>query len=55
VLYASFKEYVLVLQKEPKVEVFTRQDDKTWLYQIATGLEANIHYTVHHQLCNTTA
>ncbi len=42
---SSFKEYVLVSQKEPKIEVFTRQDDKTWLYYIAVGLEASI--TLH--------
>jgi len=38
----SFKEYVLISQKEPRVEVFTRQDDKTWLYHIANGMDAEI-------------
>jgi Uma2 family endonuclease len=48
---SSFKEYVLVSQKEPKVEVFTRQDDKTWLYYIATGLETNIIlHSISHEI-----
>lgn len=31
-----------ISEKEPRIEVFTRQDDKTWLYHIASELEANI-------------
>ena len=30
---ASLKEYVLVSQKEPLVEQFSRQDDGAWLYR----------------------
>lgn len=38
----SFKEYVLISQKEPMVEVFTKQDDKTWLYNVYQELETAI-------------
>ena len=38
---SSLKEYVLISQKEFRIEVFTRQDDKTWLYHVAAGLKAN--------------
>jgi hypothetical protein len=49
--YYSEEEYVLVSQKEPMVEVFTRQDDKTWLYHIAIGLEANITlHSLNHEI-----
>lgn len=39
---SSFSEYVLIAQKEPLIEVFTRQDDKTWLYQVYQGLETTV-------------
>lgn len=41
----SFSEYVLIAQREPLVEVFTKQDDKTWLYKVYQGLEAGISLT----------
>jgi len=48
---SSFKEYLLVSQKEPRVEVFTRQDDKTWLYHIATGLDTNfVLHSIGHSI-----
>jgi len=38
----SVKEYVLVSQAEARVEVFYKQDEKTWLYTVAEGLEETI-------------
>lgn len=37
---ASLKEYVLVSSNEPRVEVFFRQTDGTWLFAAFTGLDA---------------
>ncbi len=39
---SSFSEYILIAQKEPLVEVFAKQDDKTWLYQVYQGLETTV-------------
>jgi Uma2 family endonuclease len=36
----SFREYVLVSQGEPLVEVYYKQDDGTWLFTPTHGLEA---------------
>jgi Uma2 family endonuclease len=38
----SVQEYVLVSQTEPRVEVFYKQDEKTWIYTVAEGLEEAI-------------
>ena len=38
----SFREYVLVSQEEPRVEVYTRKADDKWEYQIASGIETSI-------------
>ena len=38
----SVQEYVLVSQTEPRVEVFYKQDEKTWMYTVAEGLEETI-------------
>jgi Uma2 family endonuclease len=38
----SFKEYVLVSQDEPVVEVYFMQDEKKWSYSVAKGLEQRI-------------
>lgn len=38
----TLREYVLVAQDEAKVERFTRQDDGTWNYASATGLDATL-------------
>ena len=38
----SLCEYVLVSQDEPLVEVFFKQDDQSWLYQVSSGLEASV-------------
>ena len=38
----TLREYVLVAQDEPKVEVFTREKDCIWQYCLHEGLEANV-------------
>ena len=35
----SFREYVLVSQNKPSVEVFFKQDDKHWLMTVITDLD----------------
>jgi Uma2 family endonuclease len=39
----SFREYVLVAQKEPFVEVFTRKANGDWVYTAANDMEAGIY------------
>ena len=38
----SFREYVLVAQDKPSVEVFTKQDEKHWLMTVVTGLDDTV-------------
>jgi len=38
----SLREYVLVSQREPRVEQFTRQKDGTWTLKEAVGLDGEI-------------
>ncbi len=38
----SLSMYVLIAQLEPRVEVFTRQEDGSWRYEVAKGLAAEI-------------
>ncbi len=38
----SIREYVLISQSEPKIEVYYKQDEKNWLYTISQGLEDTI-------------
>jgi Uma2 family endonuclease len=38
----SFREYVLMLQHEPIIETYFRQDDQHWLYTLTEGLDAAI-------------
>ena len=38
----SLREYLLVSQKEPRVEQFVRQENDRWLLQEAAGLEATL-------------
>jgi Uma2 family endonuclease len=38
----SFREYVLISQGEPLVEVFYRQDDGTWLFTPTHGLDGTV-------------
>ncbi len=47
----SIQEYVLILQREPKVEVYYKQDEKTWMYTFAEGLGDTILFrTLEHTL-----
>lgn len=39
----SLREYVLVSQDKPHVEVFTRHESGFWILTEATGIEATIH------------
>lgn len=39
---ASLAEYVLVSQKEYIVETYFKQNEKSWLYSVAKGLEESI-------------
>jgi Uma2 family endonuclease len=41
---ASIKEYVLVSQSEPRMEVFHRQNDGHWLLSEAIGLDATCRF-----------
>ena len=41
----SFKEYVLISQDEPLVEVFTRQNSETWSYHVHQGLDTGVTLT----------
>jgi Uma2 family endonuclease len=36
----SLREYVLVAQREPRVDHYLRQEDGSWLFRSATGLDA---------------
>lgn len=39
---SSLREYVLVSQTEPLIEVFYRQNEKTWQYTVVSGLTENV-------------
>lgn len=39
---SSLQEYVLVSQTEPLIEVFYKQDEKTWQYTVVRGLTENV-------------
>src|SRR5437667_3657255 len=38
----SLREYLLVSQKEPRIEQFIRQENNQWLLREAAGLEATL-------------
>lgn len=38
----SVQEYVSVSQEQPMIEVFYRQDEKTWLYSVFKGLDESV-------------
>jgi Uma2 family endonuclease len=40
----SVREYVLISQKEPKVEVYVKQQAKSWIYTVAEGLDNTIAF-----------
>ncbi len=47
---SSFKEYVLVSQDEPMVEVYYKQDEKNWIYTVAKGFEDTVVFrTINHE------
>lgn len=47
----SLKEYVLISPNEPTVEVFWKQDDQHWLYQVFQGLDAKVPFqTIEHTI-----
>ncbi|MCK6581109.1 MAG: Uma2 family endonuclease [Anaerolineae bacterium] len=37
---ASLREYILIAQDAPRIEVYTRQADDAWRYAVAVGMEA---------------
>ena len=39
---SSLQEYVLISQEEPLVETFYRQNDKSWHYRVAQGMDAKV-------------
>lgn len=48
---SSIQEYVLISQKEPKVEVYFKQQEKSWIYTVADGLEATVLFrSLDHQV-----
>jgi len=38
----SFKEYILVSQEKPRVEVYFRQNEKNWTYSPVEGLDETV-------------
>jgi Uma2 family endonuclease len=38
----SLREYVLISQSAPRIETFHRQDDGTWVFSFASGMESTI-------------
>lgn len=38
----SLAAYVLISQWEPRIEVFTRQEDGSWRFEVASGTDASI-------------
>ena len=47
----SLREYVLVSQHSPIVEVYHRQDEKTWLYSVSKGIDESVIFqTIQHEL-----
>lgn len=38
----SLEEYVLISQQTPRIEVFHRQPDATWIFTSTSGLEARV-------------
>ncbi len=40
---ASFKEYLIVSQEQPKVECFYREEENLWRISYAVGLDKSIH------------
>ncbi len=41
-VFSDASPFVLVSQNEPIVEVFFKQDENTWQYSVAKGLESTV-------------
>lgn len=41
----SLKHYVLIMQDEPQVEVYTREADGGWYYKVWLGIDAVVPLT----------
>jgi Uma2 family endonuclease len=41
-MVGSIQEYVLVSQEQAMIEIFYRQDEKTWLYSVVKGLDETV-------------
>ncbi len=39
---SSVREYVLISQEKPMIEVYYKQDERNWLYSVVKGLEEKI-------------
>ena len=47
----SLREYVLVSQHSPIVEVYHRQDENSWLYSASKGIDESVVFqTIQHEL-----
>ncbi len=47
----SLREYVLVSQHSPIVEVYHRQDENSWLYSVSKGIDESVVFqTIHLEL-----
>lgn len=42
----SLLAYIIIAQDSPKVEIFRRYESDTWLYQVVTGLDAELSFSV---------
>lgn len=40
----SMKEYAMISQDEPMIEVYYKQNHKTWIYTIAKGLDDSVQF-----------
>lgn len=48
---SSLREYVLVSQHSPIVEVYHRQDENSWLYSVSKGIDESVVFqTIQHEL-----
>ncbi len=47
----SLREYVLVSQNEPVVEMYHKQDETTWTYTVSKGLDKSVRLrTIDHEI-----
>lgn len=46
----SIQEYALIWQDEPRIEVYFKQKEKSWLYTVAAGLDDTITFrSINHK------